>query len=295
MNRLRPAGAVLPWVPTTALVGSVIPANNRYYMTTFGGGRDAQNSACSWSSLGDPSIPRSPTSPSQAWCDGTWWYVADARRGGAGRWPCGTRLRISDPVTGKACVAIVADVGPGWFTDSSGRRRNVEQEAGGAVVDVSPLVARHLFGRPEFGYSNHKEVEAVVADPSTPVGPAGAVTGGSALTATALALIAMGIGSYFWLEHLGKTPRHNPRFGVQDARAAVRILDLKLGKIPIEELATGMNVEREHSGILGWKTNVTNGDPVLTAKIAWAHLKEHPDYYTRLRKAGLMDPSERVR
>jgi Protein of unknown function (DUF5661) len=28
-------------------------------------------------------------------------------------------------------------------------------------------------------------------------------------------------------------------------------------------------------------TNVTDGDPVVTGKIAFAHLKEFPDYYTR--------------
>ena len=32
------------------------------------------------------------------------------------------------------------------------------------------------------------------------------------------------------------------------------------------------------------KTNVTNNDPILTGKIAWAHLNELPDYYTRLKK-----------
>ena len=31
-------------------------------------------------------------------------------------------------------------------------------------------------------------------------------------------------------------------------------------------------------------TNVTNDDVLLTGKIAWAHLKEFPDYYTRLDK-----------
>jgi len=30
------------------------------------------------------------------------------------------------------------------------------------------------------------------------------------------------------------------------------------------------------------QTNVTNNDMDLTGKIAWAHLKEFPDYYTRL-------------
>ena len=30
------------------------------------------------------------------------------------------------------------------------------------------------------------------------------------------------------------------------------------------------------------ETNVTNDDLTLTSKIAWAHLKEFPDYYSRL-------------
>ena len=30
------------------------------------------------------------------------------------------------------------------------------------------------------------------------------------------------------------------------------------------------------------RTNVTNDDPVLTGKIALAHLREMPNYYTRL-------------
>lgn len=29
-------------------------------------------------------------------------------------------------------------------------------------------------------------------------------------------------------------------------------------------------------------TAVTGGDPVMTGKIAWAHLREFPDYYDRL-------------
>ena len=32
------------------------------------------------------------------------------------------------------------------------------------------------------------------------------------------------------------------------------------------------------------ETNVTGDDLILTGKIAWAHLKEVPDYYTRLNK-----------
>ena len=36
--------------------------------------------------------------------------------------------------------------------------------------------------------------------------------------------------------------------------------------------------------IISAETDVTNDDMSLTGKIAWAHLKEFPDYYTRLDK-----------
>jgi hypothetical protein len=48
-----------------------------------------------------------------------------------------------------------------------------------------------------------------------------------------------------------------------------------------EQFRMGLEVELEH-GAGDPETNVTNDDPVLTGKIAWAHLKELPDYYTRL-------------
>jgi hypothetical protein len=40
-------------------------------------------------------------------------------------------------------------------------------------------------------------------------------------------------------------------------------------------------VELEH-GAIDPETNMTGDDLVLTGKIAWAHLKEIRDYYTRL-------------
>jgi len=43
----------------------------------------------------------------------------------------------------------------------------------------------------------------------------------------------------------------------------------------------GMDVELEH-GKIDELTNVTNDDPLLTGKIALAHLNEFPDYYDRL-------------
>ncbi len=51
----------------------------------------------------------------------------------------------------------------------------------------------------------------------------------------------------------------------------------------LAEFTKGLAVEMEH-GSRDPETNVTNDDERLTAKIAWAHLKEIPDYYTRLTK-----------
>lgn len=53
--------------------------------------------------------------------------------------------------------------------------------------------------------------------------------------------------------------------------------------VDFEEFKMGLAEEFEH-GSRDPETNITNDDPVMTAKIAWAHLKEMPDYYTRLRK-----------
>ncbi len=51
----------------------------------------------------------------------------------------------------------------------------------------------------------------------------------------------------------------------------------------LEDFRIGMEVEYEH-GTRDAVTNVTNDDPLVTGKIAWAHLREYPDYYVRLAK-----------
>jgi hypothetical protein len=51
----------------------------------------------------------------------------------------------------------------------------------------------------------------------------------------------------------------------------------------VEQFRRGMEVELEH-GVRGLLTNVTDDDPVVTGKIALAHLNEFPDYYTRLER-----------
>jgi len=54
-------------------------------------------------------------------------------------------------------------------------------------------------------------------------------------------------------------------------------------KFTPEALAEGIVHELEH-GSKDKETNITDDDPVITAKIAWAHLKEDPEYYTKLNK-----------
>jgi hypothetical protein len=60
-------------------------------------------------------------------------------------------------------------------------------------------------------------------------------------------------------------------------------IDWATAPFDVEQFRIGMEVEFEH-GAHDQQTNVTNDDPVVTAKIALAHLKELPDYYTRLKR-----------
>ena len=71
-----------------------------------------------------------------------------------------------------------------------------------------------------------------------------------------------------------------------DADEAERIgtsIGIPWTEIDLEEFRRGLEVELEH-GTRFAETNVTNDDLSLTGKIAWAHLKEFADYYTRLDK-----------
>lgn len=71
------------------------------------------------------------------------------------------------------------------------------------------------------------------------------------------------------------------KFDIYDAIVIANKLGINLNKVNIEEFTKGLNVELEH-GTISSKTDVTDDDYILTAKIAWAHLNEFPDYYTRL-------------
>lgn len=60
-------------------------------------------------------------------------------------------------------------------------------------------------------------------------------------------------------------------------------IDWRHSRFDVEQFRAGLGVELEH-GRRDPKTNVTDDDEVMTGKIAWAHLNEFPDYYTRLEK-----------
>ena len=60
-------------------------------------------------------------------------------------------------------------------------------------------------------------------------------------------------------------------------------IDWSTSPFDVEQFRSGMDVELEH-GLHDDETNVTGDDPHITARIAWAHLKEFPDYYTRLER-----------
>ena len=58
-------------------------------------------------------------------------------------------------------------------------------------------------------------------------------------------------------------------------------LDFSMEGFGPEAFRGGMEVELEH-GRRDPRTDVTHDDPLITGKIAWAHLLEMPDYYERL-------------
>jgi len=60
-------------------------------------------------------------------------------------------------------------------------------------------------------------------------------------------------------------------------------LGIDWSEYDVEQFRMGMDVELEH-GKISPATNVTDDDPLMTGKIALAHLNEFPDYYTRLDK-----------
>jgi len=72
-------------------------------------------------------------------------------------------------------------------------------------------------------------------------------------------------------------------FTIKEAKEIGASIGIDFSKFNLEQFRMGLKVELEH-GSHDPQTNVTNSDLQTTGKIAWAHLKEIPDYYTRLDK-----------
>lgn len=84
-------------------------------------------------------------------------------------------------------------------------------------------------------------------------------------------------GSLWYIKDMQK------EFSIDEAREIGNKLGINFELYDLEQFRLGLSVELEH-GSRDPETNVTNSDPLLTGKIVWAHLKEIPDYYTRLKK-----------
>ncbi|MDF2672958.1 MAG: hypothetical protein K0R09_1223 [Clostridiales bacterium] len=80
-------------------------------------------------------------------------------------------------------------------------------------------------------------------------------------------------------------PRQRKSFTLDEAIKIGRMLgiDWESSKFDADQFRIGLDVELEH-GRRDMLTNVTNDDPILTGKIALAHLNELSDYYIRLTK-----------
>jgi hypothetical protein len=84
------------------------------------------------------------------------WYTADAARFG-----CLQRLRVTNPATGQAVIAVALDFGPACSGEATVQH---------AVLDSSGAIDDYLFGGAE-GSSDKALVHVVEVDDSTPLGP----------------------------------------------------------------------------------------------------------------------------
>ena len=81
--------------------------------------------------------------------------------------------------------------------------------------------------------------------------------------------------------HDTATVSERKQFSFSEAKQIGESLGIRWKEFDVEQFTMGLNVELEH-GRKDPATDVTHDEPVLTGKIALAHLNEIPDYYTRL-------------
>ena len=75
----------------------------------------------------------------------------------------------------------------------------------------------------------------------------------------------------------------NHKTTLDEARRVGDEIGVDWEKFALEQFRAGMDVEFEH-GSHDPQTDVTHDDPIITGKIALAHMKEFPDYYERLER-----------
>jgi len=73
------------------------------------------------------------------------------------------------------------------------------------------------------------------------------------------------------------------KFTAEEAKRIGDELGIDWSEVDLGQFRMGLEVELEH-GTRDPETNVTDDDEILTGKIALAHIREFPDYYTRLEK-----------
>jgi hypothetical protein len=69
----------------------------------------------------------------------------------------------------------------------------------------------------------------------------------------------------------------------EEARQVGDEIGVDWSRFDLEQFRLGMDAEFEH-GSHDPQTDVTHDDPIVTGKIALAHMKEFPDYYERLER-----------
>src|SRR5262249_56847258 len=98
------------------------------------------------------------------------------------------------------------------------------------------------------------------------------------------------VGSSLLVDRCGPIRRDRPkevdvtetrRTTTEEARRVGDAIGVDWSRFDLEQFRARMDVEFEH-GSHDPQTDVTHDDPIVTGKIALAHMKEFPDYYERL-------------
>lgn len=160
-------------------------------------------------------------------------------------------------------------------------KKKTQENTSQAPVAPSPGVPQTMNPIPKVMKPMSKHLDSVVkylavwAEPAKPLGP------GADIPNLAEAADEENVG----LEQDKSTAPAKKEISVEEAQKLGEAMGIDWSSVKFtpEALATGYKVELEH-GATNKDTDVTHDDPTMTAKIAWAHLNEHPDYYISLQK-----------